>query len=272
MLELKCFRERLRAHPIKGRYILSGNRPILHIMSEDILTANVFGILKNINPRVWLPPFLGNACGFTVTEFPRLYEDDDFSTFSVSLWHELDPPPRKLEGPTQADVLIELKNAIIIIECKGQAPLQKSVSTDKLNFNNRFLWDQAIRNIVRGYTYTRKHFEGKDFFFIVLSMNKKEEIFGQYEDWHRIRDQVENRILLDAALREFFPESSINEVCMKLSSHIRWSKWSNLGQTLENLAFEDGYFCSQNRFCRDLVEYITMKVELKTRTKSRKSE
>jgi len=30
-------------------------------MSEDLLTANVFGILKNLDPTVWLRRFLGKA-------------------------------------------------------------------------------------------------------------------------------------------------------------------------------------------------------------------
>ena len=46
-------------------------------------------------------------------------------------------------------------------------------------------------------------------------MNEKEKIFSQYEDWHRIKDQVKNRILKDLSLTEFFPEGSIEEIFKK---------------------------------------------------------
>lgn len=264
-LELKCGVKGFRAHPMKGRWILSGNSRILHVFSEDILTANVFGILRNMDPKVWLASFLENACFFPRKDYPSLFKDENYSEFSVLLWQDLDQPPRLLEGRTQADVFILLKNAAIMIECKGFAPLQKLVTTDNRKDEPRFWWDQAIRNIVRGYVYSRKHFSGKDFFFVVLSMSKKEETFNQYQDWHRLKEQIEKRVIKDPKLRDFFTTDSIDTICQSLSRQIRWVKWSELKKTLEKSSFnETGSFKPQSRFCKDVTEYLELKIKLWT--------
>jgi hypothetical protein len=263
MLELKCSDEGFRAHPLKDRWIYSGNSRVLHVLSEDILTANVFGILKNLDPKVWLVSFLQNTCHFSREEFPYLYNDENYSEFSVLLWHDLDPPPSKLEGPTQADVFIELRNAAIIVECKGLAPLQKRVFTDDREGDPRFWWDQVVRNIVRGYFYTRKHFERKNFFFIVLSMNEKENTFTQYLNWRRLKEQVENRILKDLGLRDAFPKDYVDDICKKLSRQIRWVKWTDLKEVLQKSSFnEKGDFKAQSQFCKDIVDYLELKTKL----------
>jgi hypothetical protein len=264
-LELRCGIQGFRAHPIKDRWIFSGNSRILHTASEDILTANVFGTLRNLDPKVWLISFLQNVCNFSRKEFPRLYEDGNYSKFSMLLWQDLDSPPSWLEGPTQADVFIELKSAAILIECKGFASLQKFVSTDNQHGDPRLWWDQAIRNIVRGYVYSRKHFIQKDFFFVVLSMSDKEKTFVQYLNWRRIKEQVENRMIKDPTLRDNFPKNSIDDICKKLSRQIRWVKWANLKEALENSSFnENGEFKPQSRFCEDIVEYLELKTKLWT--------
>lgn len=248
---------------MRDRCILSGNSKILHIFSEDILTANVFGVLKNLNPKVWLSSFLKNGCNFSTEEFPFLYDDDNFSSSSISLWMDLDEPPSELEGITQADVFIELKNAAVLIECKVFAPLQKHVSTDRFETNPIFRWNQAIRNIVRGYAYVRRRFRDKDFFFVVLSMSEKEETFSQYENWARIRDQVEKRITKDPDLRRFFPAGSVDAICGKLSRQIRWAKWADLKAVLQACDFgESREFKPQSLFRDDLVKYLDLKTEL----------
>ena len=263
VLELKCGDEGFRAHPLKDRWIYSGNSKVLHVLSEDVLTANVFGILKNLDPKVWLVSFLRNACHFSTEEFPYLYKNDNYSEFSVLLWHDLDQPPSRLEGPTQADVFIDSSNAAILIECKGLAPLQKRVSTNDREGDPKFWWDQAIRNIVRGYFHTRTHFGQKNFFFIVLSMNEKENTFTQYLDWRRLKEQVENRILKDPELRNAFPKDHVDDICKKLSRQIRWVKWSDLKEALQMSSFnEKGDFKPQSQFCKDIVDYLGLKTKL----------
>lgn len=54
LLEMSSCKDGLRAHPIKDLYVPSGNSKIVHVLSEDVLTANVFGFLKNLDPSVWL--------------------------------------------------------------------------------------------------------------------------------------------------------------------------------------------------------------------------
>ena len=259
-LELKCGLNGFKAHPIRDRWIFSGNSRILHVASEDILTANVFGVLRNLDPKVWLVSFLENACRFSRTDFPNLYETDNFREFEVLLWQDLDQPPRQLEGRTQIDVFIVLRNSAILIECKGLAPLQTFVSTDDQNGDPRFWWDQAIRNIARGFAFVRRHMGEKDFFLVVISMSKKEKTFQQYENWSRMKEQVETRILKDSDLRKAFPKDSIDDICRKLSRQIRWVKWGDLRKALQKSSFnEEGTFKPQSQFCRDLVNYLDLK-------------
>jgi hypothetical protein len=265
-LELKCGSKGFRAHPVQDHWILSGNSRILHLGSEDILTANVFGILKNLDPKVWITSFFDHACKFSRTDFPNLYAPDNFDEFRVSLWQDLDSPPRWLEGKTQADVLVKLRNCAIILECKGLAPLQTFVTTDERNGDPKLWWDQAIRNIVRGYAYVRCHLGDRDFVFVVLSMSEKEETFRQYESWTRIKEQVESRITKDFDLDGIFPMKSRDDVCKKLSRQIKWVKWSDLKEALDKCSFETSEgFGSQNRFRDDLVAYLDLKTQLWTR-------
>jgi hypothetical protein len=261
VLELKCGVNGFRAHPIKDRWIFSGNSKILHTTSEDILTANVFGVLRNLDPKVWLISFLDSACEFSRTAFPNLFADDNFNEYEVLLWQDLDQPPRQLEGKTQADVFIVLANSAILIECKGFAPLQRFVSTDDKGGDRRFWWDQAIRNIARGFAFVRRHMSEREFFFVVLSMSGKEKTFQQYENWRRIKEQVETRILKDNELRKAFPEESIDDICQMLSRQLRWAKWVDLRKALQKCFFnETGTFKPQNRFCKDLVDYLDLKI------------
>jgi hypothetical protein len=183
------------------------------------------------------------------------------------LWQDLDKPPPRLEGPTQVDVFIELKKATFIIECKGLALLQKRVSTDDPNVDRRYWWDQAIRGIVRGYAYSKKRFNEKDFFFIVLSTSEKEKTFKQYENWRRIKEQVKRRITKDPTLGDVFPKDSIDSVCQKLSCQIRWVKWIDLKGAPERSSFnEAGEFKPQSKFCKDVIEYLELKSRLSKRS------
>jgi hypothetical protein len=75
-LELRCSKG-LRAHPIKDQWIMSGNSRILHVLSEDVMTVNVFGVLRNLDPEVWFVSFLQNACHFSREQFPSLHESEN---------------------------------------------------------------------------------------------------------------------------------------------------------------------------------------------------
>jgi hypothetical protein len=102
-------------------------------------------------------------------------------------------------------------------------------------------------------------------------MSDKEETFRQYEDWRRIKEQVESRMRKDPGLREAFPAGSIDDTCRKLSHQIRWVKWSDLKRALEKCVFsEEASFESESRFCRDLVDYLDLKINIWTRILAKK--
>ena len=84
---------------------------ILRSTSEDIITANVFGILKNLNPHIWLQGFLSEAlhCDFTSACFNNL---------KFEFWKKLSPPGNlsHKEGISEVDMVISFDNSIVLLE------------------------------------------------------------------------------------------------------------------------------------------------------------
>ena len=91
----------LRAHGSKytkdgrvKRHIKSGRQIILHRLSEDIMTSNVFGILEKLDPKLWLKPLLLKY--FYSREFPELISDSNYEIDAIQyhFWCELGKPKR----------------------------------------------------------------------------------------------------------------------------------------------------------------------------------
>lgn len=115
------------------RHIRSGGRIILHRLSEDILTSNVFGVLEKFEPRIWLKPLLAKC--FQPDRFSELFDDDNYKRDNVKFlfWHELGRPKRPKgheEGSTQVDLFVEMLKATISFEVKFQAELSRNITTD----------------------------------------------------------------------------------------------------------------------------------------------
>jgi hypothetical protein len=72
-------------------------------------------------------------------------------------------------------------------------------------------------------------------------------------------------VLLDPELRNAFPQESIDDICKRLSRQIRRAKWCGLKEALEQFHFnEDGEFRPQDKFCKDLIDYLDFKTKLWT--------
>ena len=71
-------------------YVRKSNCPlIVRTTSEDLLTANVFGILKNLDPTIWLRRFLGEA--IKGKDFSR----HTFENLSFEFWKRYRPPANR---------------------------------------------------------------------------------------------------------------------------------------------------------------------------------
>lgn len=108
---------------------------IIRTTSEDVLVSNVFGILKNLNPDLWLPDFINAALPFS----PPFTENLDIPHFHF--WRKYPIPERSSlkEGTSEVDVFIQSGDLIILIEAKYHAKL----SNHTTHSNKR---DQLLRN------------------------------------------------------------------------------------------------------------------------------
>jgi hypothetical protein len=108
-------------------YRLADNCPlIVRQNSEDLLTANTFGLLKHFRPELWLQPILRKAYGGHVASEAVQRPD-------VAFWQHVDPPPMRFgsEGRTEVDVHILFGHSVLYIEAKYGAPLSPSTTADR---------------------------------------------------------------------------------------------------------------------------------------------
>lgn len=117
---------------------------IVRPTSEDVVTGQLFGVLKVLNPRWWLPDFLNRGLG--TDRFRRQV----FRKFRVDVWQKQRSYPRHQlpwdEGQTEVDVVITWENpaTTVFIEMKYGSAL--SATTIHNDGNNGFPSDQLIRN------------------------------------------------------------------------------------------------------------------------------
>jgi hypothetical protein len=113
---------------------------IVRSTSEDVLTGEVFGLLKHIRPHLWLTPLLN--LGLDVECHRQVW----FKGLSIRLWERQDRFPPELlgfrEGRTEPDIVIEFQNppTTIWIEAKYTSPLAERTSNSDDN-------DQVLRGI-----------------------------------------------------------------------------------------------------------------------------
>jgi hypothetical protein len=108
-------------------YVRKSNCPlIVRTTSEDLLTANVFGILKNLDPTIWLRRFLGEA--IKGKDFSR----HTFENLSFEFWKKYRPPINRAvrEGTSEVDVTLSYKDGVIFIEAKYLAPISQRTTHD----------------------------------------------------------------------------------------------------------------------------------------------
>lgn len=115
---------------------------IVRQTSEDVLTANVFGTLRNLRPSLWLDPVLAYA--FPNQRLPAC----EGSELQVGFWRSLEPPSNRKgkEGPTEPDVLFSFRGILILVEAKYGSAFAARTSLDARR-------DQVIRLIDVAYSH-----------------------------------------------------------------------------------------------------------------------
>ncbi len=201
---------------------------IVRPTSEDVVTGELFGTLKVLNPRWWLPDFLNLALG--AERFRRqIYRD-----LRIELWQKQRTYPRHHlkwdEGQTEVDVVITWENpaTTIFIEMKYGSPLSaKTVNNDG---SSGFPADQLIRNArvglwENGWFQEDQLFHAppRDFVLILLTPIKGNPLVTEYQNPDRLRAAIPHRErLTELPQAPFIGELSYRDVTDLLSQQRRW--------------------------------------------------
>lgn len=168
---------------------------IVRPTSEDVVTGNLFQVLKALSPRVWLPDLLNEGLGVRAFH-PQVYRD-----LRIKLWQNKEPYPQDLapwvEGSTQVDVTIRWENppTTVYIEMKYDSDLSETTSRNR--GQHGFPADQLCRNarvglLECGYFERPGLFEAqrRDFVLLVISRERGQPLVARYRDPHHLRAAI----------------------------------------------------------------------------------
>jgi hypothetical protein len=170
---------------------------IVRPTSEDVVTGHLFGALRAINPRWWLPDFLNQALG------EQRFRRQMFRKFRIELWQKQPSFPRSLvpwdEGQTEVDVVMTWENppTTVFIEMKYGSKL--SATTVHNNGHAGFPSDQLIRNARVGLHQCGWYDEDRlfdlpprDFVLVLLTPTLGNALIPKYRDPTRLRTVIPN--------------------------------------------------------------------------------
>jgi len=201
---------------------------IVRPTSEDVVTSNLFQVLKILNPRWWLPDLLNEALG--VQAFHRQV----FRDLRIEPWVNKPRFPREFlpweEGSTQVDVTITWENppTTVYIEMKYGSDL--SSTTSRNQGQHGFPSDQLSRNarvglLESGYFQIPRLFECKqrDFLLLVISLEKGQPLVARYRDPEKLRSAIPHSDLIPRLPRlPFIGEMGYLDVVTILRHQKRW--------------------------------------------------
>lgn len=167
---------------------------IVRSTSEDVVTGNMFGTLRFIDPRWWLPDLLNEAL-----RAPR-FRRQAFRRFRIDVWEKQPEYPRDLlewdEGRTEIDAVIRWENppTTVFVEMKYRAPISaKTTNNDGIKWPS----DQLIRNIRVGLHACGWFEDGRllnlprrDFVQLVVTPSGESELVERYRDPQRLAKSI----------------------------------------------------------------------------------
>jgi hypothetical protein len=210
--------------------------------SEDLLTWNVFRPLSDVRPSSrWLLLLFRKSLGDNFGVFsPGILEEKDLDGAELKFWHgrktrEYYPPRehnewlknklersevpkyrerakigRRLEGPTEVDLVIETPKTLTFIEAKYQSDIGCQTTYDPYR-------DQIIRNLDVG---THQAETGNKKFFFILLTPECHERSRLY--WYRMRECMKD----PDRIKERLPYRPID--FEELSKSIGWVLWRDV--------------------------------------------
>lgn len=201
---------------------------IVRPTSEDVLTGHLFGVLKALNPRWWLPDLLNQALG------EERFRRQVFRNLRIELWEKQRHYPRQHlewnEGRTEVDVVITWENpkTTVFIEMKYGSPL--SATTTHNNGSEGYPSDQLIRNArvglrENGWFQEDVLFNGdrRDFVLILLAPTTGNPLVQKYRDASQLMEAIpDSERLNQLPSLPFIGELGYRDVINILSQQRRW--------------------------------------------------
>ncbi|HPD60230.1 MAG TPA: hypothetical protein PKV48_00510 [Thermodesulfobacteriota bacterium] len=223
---------------------------ILRTTSEDLLMANVFGILKNLNPHIWLKKFLEEALKQDFSNAP-------LENLSFDFWKRIHPPGNMThkEGASEVDLIIRFDNTAILLEAKYLAPL--SLSTTHCSTRNQLI--RYIDIAINHFLYDAEN--PKDVYFVVLDSAKvKPWLIKYYRNPKRIFNEVTRSSMFADYLK----------ACETIGKRIGWLNWERLRIILEK---SKNHFLenAERKFIDDLLIYLEHKQNEAIRLRNERS-
>lgn len=228
---------------------------IVRPTSEDVVTGQMFGTLKALNPRWWLSDLLNKSLG-TERFRKQVYRD-----LRIELWQKQRTYPRQHipwdEGQTEVDVVITWENpaTTIFIEMKYGSNL--SATTTHNDGTDGYPSDQLIRNArvglrENGWFDEELLFElpKRDFVLILLTPTRGNPLVTAYRNPDQLRTAIPyGERLTELPQSPFIGELSYRDVSDLLRQQRRW--FSPAERTLidgvnEYLAFKLGQLRAGN--------------------------
>lgn len=229
--EQRDVRRDIREHDYPGEPARKGELRcplIVRPTSEDVVTGELFGTLRVVNPRWWLPDLLNRAVG------TERFRRQVFRKLRIELWQKQRMYPRHHlhwdEGQTEVDVVITWENpaTTVFIEMKYGSPL--SAKTVNNNGTGNFPSDQLIRNArvglrENGWFDEERLFDlaPRDFVLVLLTPNRGNPLVQEYKNPDRLRKAIPHGGRLSRLPRApFIGELSYRCVIDVLAGQRRW--------------------------------------------------
>ena len=231
---------RKAGHVCDPSYRRGRNCPlILRQTSEDLITANVFGILRRMPPALWLRPLLNQAFR------TRRFRTCSLTGLEVAFWQPVAPPAARagMEGWSEADVLIRAREFVLFIEAKYRAPLATRTTEDESRDQVIRLLDVAFEMAVAGQMFTRAPY------VLVLGATPTEpELVTRYR----------SATAVDEALVTRHHYSDHQAIAALLCQRLGYATWHDLAAIIE--AHLESASQTERLLLSDVVQYIKLKM------------
>jgi hypothetical protein len=231
-------------------HVRKGNCPlIVRTTSEDLLTANVFGILKNLDPKIWLRRLLGEA--IKGKDFSR----HNFENLSFEFWKKYRPPINRAtrEGISEVDVTLTYNEGVIFIEAKYLAPISQKTTHDADR-------NQIIRYLdLAAYHFLNYPGSAIDFYLILITDTEESpKVLTQY--------RFPKRIIEGLAGPGLF--GNRKDIGDRLAKGLGWISWHNVNDILKSTRKE--FRMAERKFLDDMIPYLTYKLKEAERIRNEK--